>query len=105
MTTSTKYLKAPDKLELNPLKQGRRPLEKLKPVFVEEFDAIEPAPPPKKWAEAPGMPYDPGTAKVRTGKTVEWTEEEKEELKRAQARGDRVRVAQMMKEKQDAMAD
>ena len=93
-------MRPPEKLELNLLRNGRKKGEKLKPIAFEEFDVIEPAPPPKKWAEAPGMPYDPGTDKVRTGKVVEWTPEEQEELRLAQSRGDRVKVAQMMKAKQ-----
>ena len=89
-------------LERNPLKAGRRQGEKLVPLPFEEWDLIEKCPCPKNWVDAPGMPYDPGTDKVRTGKVVEWTPEEQKELKQAQARGDRVKVARMMKEKQDA---
>lgn len=87
-------------LEPNPLLEGRRPGERLVPIPFEEWDLIVPCRCPKNWVDAPGMPYDPGTHKVRTGKVVEWTPEEQEALRAAQARGDRVTVAQMMKRKQ-----
>lgn len=89
-------------LEPNPLANNRESVERLVPIPFEDWDLIERVGPPhrSKWIDAPGMPYRDGLDQPRVGKVVEWTPEEREHLNKAQARGDRVTVARMMKDKQ-----
>ena len=95
-----KSSKVPHVLERNPMRGDRKPGERLPVVTFEEFDEVVPAPAPRErdWREAPGMPYDDGLKDARPGMAIEWTPERKEQLKQAQARGDKVRVAQLMKQ-------